>query len=33
MLAVTVLIGCKDIVEKLDRFDKEMKKIRKWLEA
>jgi hypothetical protein len=29
MLVVTVLIGYKDIVEKLDRFDKEMKKIRK----
>jgi Cys-tRNA synthase (O-phospho-L-seryl-tRNA:Cys-tRNA synthase) len=29
MLVVTVLIGYKDIVEKLDRFDKEMKKTRK----
>jgi hypothetical protein len=29
MLVVTVLIGYKDIVEKLDRFDKKMKKIRK----
>jgi hypothetical protein len=29
MLVVTVLIGYKDIVEKLGRFDKEMKKIRK----